>query len=605
MKKISILLVSAVICLSACDFLEDKNATRIPSMSDTESVLESSIEGVMWAFTGAHGINGDPNEYFGYASGLVHWGTTSSKSTYDGNAQCSAALKFTQYSSGKVNGYAYQIINRPIALANQLIDQLESSPVDQAYKTEIEAEARFYRAVALFQIVRFWGDTPIRIVPDNATTANNSPRMPYYKVFEQIVEDLEFAEKNMRTPERAKEIKPEIPRVHKYAATAYLSSVYTHIGSLLASPDDNFWNPDKPGRSPDFSALDIEDAEDAYEKALAYAEKLIPGSSVHDPGCPYRLLTKFADNFTWDKTFTRDGYSAYMHPEQVFIIPVTPGTSIGWDYWALQVIPPYPAGTSYTMDNSSYGMVRPERWVFQKWCETYPGEMNDAQSLYRTSSDPRLDATFYHTSMEYCNGSGTLTIYPEYTSVSSRKSSYPYFKKETGKDFSNAGYSTDQIVMRFAEVYFNAIEAAAYLDMDALAADYMDVIHARARHSVPDGAADSLQPTWDGVTFASKDEKMTRIFWERIFEFCGERYQEYYNTHRHGATWLANNIAKEKNLFLERDTEVNSKFYPKEFKYEEDPKELRKALLAAFPVEEITYNAAISDEDQNDYWYGL
>ena len=140
----------------------------------------------------------------------------------------------------------------------------------------------------------------------------------------------------------------------------------------------------------------------------------------------------------------------------------------------------------------------------------------------------------------------------------------------------------------------------------------MEVLHKRARHSVADGQEDSAEPTWTGKTFSSKDELMTRIFWERIFEFYGES-KEYYETHRHGATWLLENIIKPKNDFLALPSQEHLRgyYYPDDpsetepWQYSEDPLDARKGLLSGFPVEEVLYNSGIENNGRNDFDFGL
>jgi hypothetical protein len=212
---------------------------------------------------------------------------------------------------------------------------------------------------------------------------------------------------------------------------------------------------------------------------------------------------------------------------------------------------------------------------------------------------------YYHAGQEFWE-SNELKIYPQ-TISRSNTSAFPYFKKYASPNYNVTTGDADIYMFRFAEVYLNAVEAAAYLGDDAKARKYMDVLHARARRSVPDGQEESLQPSWDGLVFADKDEMMTRIFWERIFEFFGES-KEYYETHRHGAAWLLENIIKPKNDFLElpNQQDLRGYYYPDApWLYSEDINDARKGLLSGFPVEEVLYNSAISNNGRNDFDFGL
>lgn len=612
MKKIynKIFLLSfLMLVLQGCaDFLKEKNPVGRSDIYATENDLEAAVEGVLSGFSYGNGITGESNEAFPIASGLVHWGK--SESRLNSNKWLSA-LRFVQYASNDWNGRYFRSVYTPVFRANALIAGLKTSTVDEAYKTEIEAEARLYRAISYFNAVRIWGDVPLRLEEVSEENASAKDRSPYYDVYVQIIRDLEFAESNMRSPSRVKEVPTGIVRPNKFAATAYLSSVYVTIGSLLASKDDNFWDPSKEGRAPDFSEIGVEGAEDAYERALAYAEYLLPESPTHDSDCEYRLLTKFGDLFKYDDDFSRDGYTSWEHPEQILVFPVSVNGDANSGYAQYQ-LPQYPEGTIATVKNEQWGRVRPTRWAFQKWCFTYPGQWrNSSKTEYISSSDPRLDETFFYNHMYYHNGqefweSTELKIYPQ-TIARSNTSAFPFFKKYASPNYNVTTGDADIYMMRLAEVYLNAVEAAAFLGDDAKARKYMDVLHARARRSVPDGQEDSDQPSWEGVAFADKDEMMTRIFWERIFEFFGES-KEYYEAHRHGATWLLENIIKPKNVFLQLPNQEHLRgyYYPDApWLYSEDINDTRKGLLSGFPVEEVLYNSGISNNGRNDFDFGL
>ena len=101
----------------------------------------------------------------------------------------------------------YQQINR----ANYAITGIENmdgysdSKVLQAFA----AEAKFLRAQAAFDLVRYWGDVPFSI--DYTTDYENSykPRTEREEIYEQIIKDLDFAKEHLAwandnsSPERA------------------------------------------------------------------------------------------------------------------------------------------------------------------------------------------------------------------------------------------------------------------------------------------------------------------------------------------------------------------------------------------------------------------
>ena len=604
-RYINILLPLVLSTAVSCSgFLDEINPTGLTNVMETEALLEANANGMYYsAFFNCD----DYVEKFCAASGLWQYGGTGS--TVCSQTRFTSSHFFTVYSDNASNDNAFSRANTAVRKANLLITNIKDSPVDETYKLEIEAEARFYRGVVLFFLVRNWGDIPLWTAPPTPQNATYCERVHFCQVYEQIIADLEYAEAHMRAPERVKAITPQQPRPNKYAATAYLSSVYVTIGSLLAHPDDNFWDETRADRVPDFSFCEVSSPDDAYKKALSYAEKLIPESENHDPGCQYALLEKFGDLFRHEPGFSRNGYDSWINPEQIFIYSnsVTSSNSLTF---SRNTLPNYCPGTaSESVTSTNYGRTRPNRFIFQKWCETYPGAFGTSSGLteiYASSSDPRVNATFYCKRLVLGDGS-VLDMYP-LSASRSKAYGFPYLKKYWASDFVGYTSSANLCYMRLPEVYFNAAEAAAWLGDEPLARKYIEVIHKRARHSVEDGDEDAEQPTWEGRTFADKDELMTAIFWERTFELLGEGH-EFMDSHRFGATWFAKNIARPLNDHIMRKEQAsmfNGTWFAGEQRriYVEDPVELRKSLIVTLPYSETSSNAAISSV-ANDFWWGI
>lgn len=604
MKRYFIIALSAF-ALASCSFLEEINPTGVTKVLDNEAILESNANGL---YANPLMFSCSFLENYGAASGLWIFGQpgTPVKTSSD----YTSCHRFTVYSTHQYNKENFNYFYLSAGRANMLIDNLKRSPVSEDYKRELVAEARFVRAVSYFWIVRVFGDAPLRIDAPTSDNASYCPRAPYYEIYAQIIEDLKFAEENMRTPERMEQIAPTQCRPNKFAATAYLSSVYVTIGSLLSHPDDNFWNTDKPERLPNFEACGIKNAKDAYTKALECAERLIPESETHDPQCRYALVDKYSDLFQYTDDFSRSGYNSYKNPEQIFVYSMTRAASTTITY-SRNTLPKCCPGTAAATNTTAgnWGRTRPTRFIHQKWARTYPGKYGtgDFKTIVQECADPRMEAALY--CKPFQNGVGeTVTMYP-YSTAGNQASFAPYLKKYWCTDYTGTTSNASVHYMRLPEVYFNAAEAAAYLEREDLARKYIECIHARARRSVPDGQPAASQPKWsDEKTFASPEELITAIFWERQFELLGEN-QEYMDTHRFGATWLSENIAKPLNDFLMEP--ANSKLFGQFYDgtaafrvYEENPAELRKSLLSPIPLDEIDTNAAI-ENNSNDFWWGM
>jgi hypothetical protein len=102
--------------------------------------------------------------------------------TYDGNTQ-----HVLNYWTG---------LYRVIANANLVIEKVPAiTPMDEAQKKKIIGEAKFLRAWAYFNAVRLWGDVPLILNVQTASSENFMPsRAPKETVYAKIVEDMIAAE---------------------------------------------------------------------------------------------------------------------------------------------------------------------------------------------------------------------------------------------------------------------------------------------------------------------------------------------------------------------------------------------------------------------------
>jgi hypothetical protein len=85
---------------------------------------------------------------------------------------------------------------RVIAQANLVLDKVPAiSPMDEVQKTRVLGEARFLRAWSYFYLVRLWGDVPLILLPQTASSENFRPSpASQEEVYALILEDLKAAE---------------------------------------------------------------------------------------------------------------------------------------------------------------------------------------------------------------------------------------------------------------------------------------------------------------------------------------------------------------------------------------------------------------------------
>jgi len=100
--------------------------------------------------------------------------------------------------------------------------------------SQFKAEARFFRALAYFDLVRYWGDVPLVEKVLTIAEGKNALRTPADDVYKLIVDDLVYASENLPLTYAA----VDKGRATKFAAKAVLGRVYlTMAGYPLKQAD--------------------------------------------------------------------------------------------------------------------------------------------------------------------------------------------------------------------------------------------------------------------------------------------------------------------------------------------------------------------------------
>lgn len=598
------------ILVTGCSFLDENLNTKYSTedIFGSEEALESFVTGCYSSYAASGFYYGGNAEWFAPGSTLLHW---SVNGLSDAQKRWIDCLSLTQFSRNPYNVQVYRQKYEALYKCNKLLKELTNSPVDQDYKNQIAAEGHFLRAMIYFDIVRRWANAPLHTTPPTTIEETNGPREPFWKLYRLILDDLSYAEEHGRDYDTQRSIAGTgSGRVCKNAATAMKSLVYLTIGTLLAHDDegDNFWVCSNEDVYAGFAEAGVLSAQDAFQKALACAKQVMPETSVE--GTPYRLADSYAQLFRWTEP------EDWQLRERIFVITST--NEEGGSQLATWSLPGYYMNTT---SNSTSGRIRPSRFVFQKWASTYGGVKGSGNSkdIYVSCPDPRFDVTFIYANYR-AKDNEIAHCYPEGSCVYSnnRDTAMPYFKKYYDPKYDNTRGYADLYVMRLAEVYLIAAEAAANLcstpgdTYGQEAIKYVNRLLFRARTSTPDGVAATEPADWSEADIADKDALINKIFWERAFEMLGEQH-EWFDTHRMGAKWLSENVTSKANEFLfepEQDnapsgaTGCRAFFYGTsrfgEGKiYPEAQVDVRKGLLCAFPYDELVYNSALSLADQN------
>lgn len=114
---------------------------------------------------------------------------------------------------------------RTISLANNVITQIDVVE-DQELANKYEAEARFFRAHAYFNLVRLWGGVFIVDKPISGEEAKAIDRSNVQDVYDFLLADLEFASNNLPNTATGQ----DLGRLTKWAAKTELGKAYLTLG---------------------------------------------------------------------------------------------------------------------------------------------------------------------------------------------------------------------------------------------------------------------------------------------------------------------------------------------------------------------------------------
>lgn len=601
--KYILLAAFAATSVSCSDFLTEEPATSIldKTLFSSELGLEANVTGIYEAMD--EFLCGG-NFYYYFCNGSLY-------RDWSGNRTATNWIQshyMTMFSKTSSNEGCYKSLYTGINRCNTTIDGALNCDVDEGYRRQIVAECRFLRAVFYFYGVRMYGDLPLVDFNPKEMEDLFIPRTSYRKIYKFIVDDLTYAEQNMRTKEEQESTNPGKSRCYNFAATAFKSLVYAQIACYMESPFDQFFDATKKGRYPDFSACGFDTAKEAWAASLEAAEKVI-----NDPQSPYGLESDYRHLFRWDPVhFPED----YMSKERILTMQHSPtmgvNTMATWSLWKR------PYGTlakNGTGDNA--GRVRPNRIVWEYWNRFYGGGYAATTDKVYTipTTDPRLAATYEHSQVKNYSDAydGAYTISTVFPLSTGAVTNSHYFRKFLSPAYNIDAGNADYYALRMADIYLSAAEAASALGEFQKAVDYVNVLHRRARASVDRNALQPDEPhDLTAGEFATRAELDSRLMWEREFEFHGEE-REWFMSHRRGARWMIKYFITPFNEFMQRSDNASVRSYMWQYgrpapdgstAYDipSDMETVRKCLICAYPDYELRYNTALTAADQNDFF---
>lgn len=236
-KYINILFVILGLVLINCNLEEEPPFLSNENVYSTGANAKRALTGIYQSFAG--------NNYYGYDfiflaninSGLGLTRAQGNKNTSVPNITL-ASLKPTSAISEINNSWLG--IYSSIARSNDAIQSanVTENPIteDEKIINDVVGQAYFLRAFNYFNLVRMWGEVPLRLVPANKENIH-LPVSPIKDIYTQIISDVKEAQKLMNNSVGNNTIKPE-------AAAMLLAKVYMTLATAPTTHKEtgiNYW----------------------------------------------------------------------------------------------------------------------------------------------------------------------------------------------------------------------------------------------------------------------------------------------------------------------------------------------------------------------------
>jgi outer membrane protein len=347
-------------------------------------------------------------------------------------------------SSNGITEAMYYRLAQTVSFANAFITNNQNSSFEEMKKYGV-AEARFVRAYAYYYLMDLFGDTAITTdVKEKLTEKEKATRKQVFEFIEKELKEIEADLKEPRTNEYG--------RVDKAAAWALLSRLYLNAKVYTGT--------------------------ERYADCLTYAEKAI--------GSGYSLAPKYS------QLFLADNDTNGAEKENIFTINFDGLRSQTW------------AGTTFLIHAAIGGSMKKEDfgvnggWAGIRATAGLVDKFAGAGTPPTSWTDKR--AMFYTDGQEY--EINDITKFVQGYAITKFKNVTSAGK--AGKDPSGNYADTDLALIRLAEVYLNAAEAALATGNSAKALQYVNLLRTRA------GAPTLTSITMDNIL----DERARELYWE-------------------------------------------------------------------------------------------
>lgn len=225
------LLILLVFVLNSCEVLDEQPFTQVSTEIFYEN--EASAEAALTA------------AYSRLKSGNGYYKQLFLSALYASSDQGISNYLFNDFKRGVITNTNQNLnpmwrdIYFGIRDANNVIANVPDITMDEELKARFIGEARFLRALHYFNLVRCFGEVPLRISPVEADNDDGLPLSPIEDVYDVIISDLEYAAEHCwgRSETRNGAIN-DLGRATKAAAHALLAKVYLRIASAKRTAEE-------------------------------------------------------------------------------------------------------------------------------------------------------------------------------------------------------------------------------------------------------------------------------------------------------------------------------------------------------------------------------
>lgn len=505
MKKYLIIIAGCITSVSVVISCNDSFLEEQPRGVFSESILinKQGIEGMLiGAYSLLDGAGGPTGNWFAAASNWV-FGDVVSDDAYKGtDAGDQIEINpIERYESLPTNGYfnakwqhQYDGVSRSNDVL-RLIDQAKD--IADADKGRIIAEARFLRGYYHFEAKRMWNNVPY--IDEKTVTFNDfsTAKVPNNQdIWPMIEADIDHAFKNL--PETL----PQVGRVNKWAAGAYLAKVYLYQKKFTAAKpilEDIIANGKTTKGLPyalneEFHANFRTDGDNSAESVFAVQNSVNDGSNAGN--------ARQGDVLNFTYTGGPGGCCGFHQPSQNLV------NAFQTDANGLPLIDSF----NQTDVKNDQGILSSQPFT------PHTGNL-----------DPRLDWTVGRRSIPHLDwgphpGSSWIRDQVYGGPYSPKKNHYYQVEKGINTDGSSwtSGYiAMNNNLMRFAEVLLMAAEVEVEVGSLEKAREYVNMIRNRAKNpdgfvENPDGTPaanyviDEYTATWTDQTMARKAVQFER-----------------------------------------------------------------------------------------------